>query len=132
MPSRSIGRNLGWLSIFSSGTALLGASLALLFFQLQEVKQSQVLRLQAVSDLIAFNIASAVDFNDVDAATAMLGSLKTRPGVVAAGIAVNGRLFAAYHRAGAAVPERGDLGTTGTGHRFGDHELTGCSSFMWI
>jgi len=52
--SRSIGRNLAWLSIFSSSSALLAASLALLFFQLQEVKNSLVLRLESVGDLIAF------------------------------------------------------------------------------
>jgi signal transduction histidine kinase len=122
--SPSIGRSLGWLSIFSSGTALLAASLALLFFQLQEVKSSQVLRLESVSDLIAFNLASAVDFNDAEAAKAMLGSLKTRPAVVSAGVVVNGRMFAVYGRKGATVPESGDLRTTSAGHRFDDHELT--------
>src|SRR5258706_527117 len=122
--SPSIGRSLGWLSIFSSGTALLAASLALLFFQLQEVKSSQVLRLETVADLIAFNIASAVDFNDAEAAKVMLGSLKTRPAVVSAGVVVNGRMFAVYSRMGATVPESGDLQTITAGHRFDEHELT--------
>jgi signal transduction histidine kinase len=122
--SPSIGRSLGWLSIFSSGTALLAASLALLFFQLQEVKSSLVVRLETVADLIAFNIASAVDFNDTEAARAMLGSLKTRPAVVSAGIVENGRIFAAYSRQGATVPEKSDLRTTSAGHRFDEHELT--------
>lgn len=122
--SASIGRRLGWLSIFSSGTALLAASVALLFFQLQEVKSSLVLRLETVADLIAFNVASAVDFNDAEAASVMISSLKTRPSVRSAGIIVSGRIFAAYHRSGATAPEIGDLQTPLTGHRFGDDELT--------
>jgi signal transduction histidine kinase len=124
MSSSSIGRSLGWLSIFSSGTALLAASLALLFFQLQEVKSSLLLRLDTVADLIAFNIAPAVDFNDVEAAKGMLGSLKTRPALRSAGVVVNGRIFAVYSRNGVAVPESGDLQTTSAGHRFDDHVLT--------
>src|SRR5712671_4929860 len=107
--SLSIGRQLGWLSVVSSGAALLFASLALLFFQLQEVRSSSLLRLETVADLIAFNIASAVDFNDPQAATAMLTSLKARPELVSAGIAVNGRIFAAYARPGASLPESAGL-----------------------
>ncbi|HXA17434.1 MAG TPA: ATP-binding protein [Thermoanaerobaculia bacterium] len=122
-PSPSIGRSLGWLSIFSSGTALLAASLALLFFQLQEVKSSLLLRLETVADLIAFNIAPAVDFNDVEAAKVMLGSLQTRPALLSAGVVVNGRIFAVYSRKGVA-PEGGDLRRVSAGHRFDDHELT--------
>lgn len=123
-PSPSIGRRLVWLSIFSSGAALLTASLALLFFQLQEVKSSQVLRLETVGDLIAFNVASAVDFNDAEAAKTMISSLKTRPAVMSAGIVVNGRMFAMYRRQGAASPGSGVLQTPPAGHRFGDRELT--------
>jgi signal transduction histidine kinase len=122
--SPSIGRSLRWLSIFSSGTALLAASLALLFFQLQEVKSSLLLRLETVADLIASNIAPAVDFGDTEAAKAMLGSLKTRPALLSAGVVVKGRMFAVYSRNGAAVPESADLRTTSAGHRLDDHELT--------
>jgi signal transduction histidine kinase len=122
--SLSIGRQLGWLSVVSSGAALLAASLALLFFQLQEVRSSSVLRLESVTELIAFNIASAVDFNDAQAATAILSALKTRPTVISAGVVVNGRLFAGYSRPGATVAERGDLLMTSAASRFKDQELT--------
>jgi signal transduction histidine kinase len=122
--SPSIGRRLGWLSIYSSGTALLAASLALLFFQLLEVKSSLVLRLETVADLIAFNVASAVDFNDAEAAKVMIGSLKTRPAVVAAGIIANGRMFAQYRRRGVPALDVSELGATPNGHRFSNHELT--------
>jgi signal transduction histidine kinase len=122
--SWSIGRRLGLLSVVSSGTAILAASLALLFFQLQEVRSNLLLRLETVADLIAFNIAAAVDFNDVEAAKTMLSSLGTRPAVLSAGVVVNGRMFALYSRRGAQVPEIGDLQTTSASHRFTNHELT--------
>jgi signal transduction histidine kinase len=124
MSSSSIGRNLGWLSIFSSSIALIAASLALLFFQLQEVKSSLVVRLETVAELIAFNIAAAVDFNDAEAAKTMLSSLKTRQAISSAGVVVNGRIFAFYSRDAAAAPRSEDLRTTSAGHRFGDRELT--------
>src|SRR5262249_41246430 len=122
--SRSIGRSLGWLSIFSSSTALLAASLALLFFQLQEVKNSLLLRLETVSDLMAFNIAAAVDFNDAEAAKAMLDSFQTRPAVLAAGVVVNGRIFALYTRDHAPLTRSIDVQRTAAGHQFGTHDLT--------
>jgi signal transduction histidine kinase len=122
--SLSIGRQLGWLSVVSSGAAILAASVALLYFQLQEVRSSSLLRLETVADLIAFNIASAVDFNDVQAATAMLGSLKTRQAVISAGVVVDGRVFAGYNRSGAVVVESGDLRTKAAESYFKDQELT--------
>jgi signal transduction histidine kinase len=122
--SRSIGQKLGFLSFLTSGTALLAASLALLFFQLQEVRKSLLARQETMAELIAFNVAAAVDFNDVETARQILSSLKLRPAVTSAGIVERGRLFAAYRRGGAAVPEAGDLSMTAAGHRFTDHELT--------
>lgn len=98
--------------------------MALLFFQLQEVKRSLLARQEAMADLIAFNIAPAVDFSDADTAGTILSSLKTRAAVRSAGIVVDGRMFAVYHREGVAVPERGDLRAVAAGHRFDDHELT--------
>jgi signal transduction histidine kinase len=125
MPANSIGRKLGWLSILSSGSAVLAASLALLFFQLQEVRGSLLRRLETVAVLMAFNSASAVDFNDAETATAMLRSLKTRPEIVSAGIVVGGRIFAMYG-AGEGRPDvRDDLLLRNTvGHRFTHRDLT--------
>jgi signal transduction histidine kinase len=124
MPANSIGRKLGWLSILSSSSALLAASLALLFFQLQEVRGSLLRRLETVAQLMAFNSASAVDFNDADAANAMLGSLKTRPEIVSARIVVKSRIFAEYG-GGRANPNRdNELLRIAPGHRFTNGDLT--------
>jgi signal transduction histidine kinase len=123
-PSSSIGRKLAWLSVLSSGAALLAASLALLFFQLQEVRSGLLRRLETVADLVAFNSASAVDFNDAEAAKAILGSLKTRPEIVAAGIIVKDRFFAVYGGKRAGPPEHDHLLSLTTGYRFTDRDLT--------
>jgi signal transduction histidine kinase len=123
MASATIARKLGWLSILSSGSAILVASLALLFFQLQEVRAGLLRRLETMADLIAFNSAAAVDFNDPDTARMMLASLKTRPEILSAGIVVNGHLFAAYGRPSETTVHDDLLRTTG-GHRFTDRDLT--------
>jgi signal transduction histidine kinase len=122
--SSSIGRKLAWLSLVSSGTALLAASLVLLFFELQEVRRSVLVRLETVAELIAFNTAAAVDFNDAESAATMLNSLKTRPAVISAGIVSNGRLFAFYRRKGAPAPSVEDVRRTAAGHRLVDDMLT--------
>ncbi len=121
--SLSIGSRLRLLSVLTSGTALLAASVALLFFQLQEVRTEMLRRLETVADIIAFNSAAAVDFNDADAATTMLAALKTRPGVVSAGIVARGNIFATYVRAGAKLPEAAALRPNSAGYRFTDQDL---------
>jgi signal transduction histidine kinase len=122
--SLSIGSRLRLLSILTSGTALLAASLALLVFQLQEVRTDMLRRLETVADILAFNSAAAVDFNDADAATTMLAALKTRPGVLSAGIVARGNIFATYVREGAKLPEPALLQTASGGYRFTDRDLT--------
>jgi signal transduction histidine kinase len=119
--STSIGRKLSWLSILSSAVALLAASLVLLIFQLQEVRTGLLRRLESIAELVAFNSASAVDFNDPETAKFILSSLKTRPEIEAAGIVVNGRIFAIYGRARAAIPA--DLLLEEKGYRFTENDL---------
>ncbi|HXA15810.1 MAG TPA: ATP-binding protein [Thermoanaerobaculia bacterium] len=123
MPSRSIGHQLRWLSVLGSGTALLAASLALLFFQLHEVRSSLLRRCETMADLIAFNSAAAVDFGDTEAATIILRSLKTRPEVISAGIAANGRIFALYRREQSTVRPL-NLRHGPSGYSFTDQDLT--------
>src|SRR5258708_513808 len=122
-PSASIGRKLRWLGILSSGSAILAASLALLLLPLQEMRRGVRSRLETVADLIASNAASAVDFNDAEAAGVMLRWLKTRPEIVSAGIVVNGRVFAMYGKR-ANPPEHEDLLHTPAAYRFTAHDLT--------
>jgi signal transduction histidine kinase len=123
MSSLSIGHQLRWLSMLGSGTALLAASLALLFFQLHEVRSSLLRRCETMADLIAFNSAAAVDFSDTEAATTILRSLKTRPEVISAGIVANGRIFALYRREQSNV-RANNLRQGPAGYRFTDQDLT--------
>jgi len=123
MQSASIGRKLRWLSILSSGTAVLGVSVALLFFQLQHARTDLLRRLATLADLIALNSAAAVDFNDSDAATTMLGSLKVRPGIVGAAIVVDGHIFAMYRQRRARPLQRDDLEPR-NGYRFTGDDVT--------
>ena len=99
-----IGRKLTWLSILSSGSALLAASLALFYFDLQHVRQELLVRMQTIGSIVAFNSASAVDFDDADAARTMLAALRTRPSIISAAIYVRGQLFASYARENEAPP----------------------------
>ena len=124
MRSWSVGRRLAWLSVLSSGSALLAASLALLFFQLQEARSSVVRRLETIAELIAFNTAPAVDFNDPETATKMLGALKTRPGIRFAEIVANGHVFAAYKREGVMLPDSTEVRVGATGHQFANDQFT--------
>jgi signal transduction histidine kinase len=119
----SISRKLRRLSVLGSATALLAASVALLGVQLLEVRSSLLERLVTVADLLAFNSAAAVDFNDAEDATRTLSALKTRPSVVSAGIVSQGRVFALYVRQGAAPPSKATLQPTAKGYRFTRSDL---------
>ena len=120
MSSSSIGQKLARLSVVTSGAAVLAVSLALLFFQLQQERSAGLRRLESLADLFAFNCAAAVDFNDPEAATAMLNALKMRPEIESAGIVVNGRLFAHYGQPTNVIGLAGERG----GHRFTKGDLT--------
>jgi signal transduction histidine kinase len=120
--SPSIGRKITWLSTLSSAAGLLVASLALIFYDLHDARLAMIQRLQTISAMLAFNSASALDFNDADAAGAVLASLKTRPSVVAAGILVNRKLFAKYLRDGKQPPAMANVLDSYGGYRFtGDY-----------
>jgi signal transduction histidine kinase len=102
--SPSIGRKLTWVTALSSATALLAAGLALVLYDLYEVRRALVARVRTVGDFVSISTSSALDFNDRDTATAMLSALKAEPAVVSAGILVDGTYFATYGRDGAPPP----------------------------
>ncbi len=102
--SPSIGRKLTWITALSSATALLAAGLALVLYDLYEVRRALVARVRTVGDFVSISTSSALDFNDRDTATAMLSALKAEPAVVSAGILVDGTYFATYGRDGAPPP----------------------------
>jgi signal transduction histidine kinase len=122
--SPTIGQKLTRLSILSSVAALLAASVALLAYDLHEMRSRLVRQQGTVATIIALNSASAVDFNDPEAARTTLAPLKIRPSVVAAGIVVDGRLFSSYLRDQAKFPPIPTSFENAAGHRFTDDHLT--------
>jgi signal transduction histidine kinase len=105
--ARTIGRKLTSISILSSITALVSASLAFVAYDLHSFRQSMTRRIQTDAQIIAFNSISPLLFNDPEAATATLGGLRADPAVVKAAIhaflegeATEEPPFAAYAREG--------------------------------
>jgi signal transduction histidine kinase len=106
MRSSTIGEKLSRISILSSITALVSASLAFLAYDQHSFRQSMTRRIQTDAQIIAFNSISPLLFDDAEAATATLGGLRADPAVAAAAIRAEGSPagappFATYAREGA-------------------------------
>jgi signal transduction histidine kinase len=104
---RTIGQKLTSISILSSVTALVSASIAFLVYDVHSFRESMVRRILSEAQIVSFNSVSPLLFNDADAATATLGGLRGEPAVAAAVIfGQNGdRPLATYTRdAGSAAP----------------------------
>jgi signal transduction histidine kinase len=102
---RTIGQKLTTISMLSSITALLSASLAFLAYDLHSFRESMTQRIQTDAQIIAFNSISALVFDDPETATAILGGLRGDAAVVsavirahAAGSTTAERPFASYLR----------------------------------
>jgi signal transduction histidine kinase len=113
----SIGRKLLGASLATALAALLAAAAAFVAYDLHTFRRLLVQRIQTETRIVAFNTVSAVVFDDAESAGATLAALQAEPQVEWAGVyAPDGRLFAAYARAGASVPAAPMLDSEG--HRF--------------
>ena len=87
------------MSLSASLGALLMASAAFMTYDFITYRTSLIQNLSTLAEIISFNTASAVVFNDSSAAVKSLGSLKARPSILSAGIyASNAQAFASWHR----------------------------------
>jgi signal transduction histidine kinase len=94
-----LSRKLNWMNLFVSGSALLLASMAFLAYDQFTFRQTMVRNLSAQAQIIGANSASALTFNDPQAAENTLSALRSFPDIVAAGIyASDGHVFARYVR----------------------------------
>ncbi len=94
-----IRRKLTLVYLATSGLALLLASLAFLAFEVISFRQDLVHNTSTEADIIGYNSASALLFNDRAAAEQTLEGLRANPHIVAAGIyRPDGSRFAAYVR----------------------------------
>ena len=114
-------RKLTLVTTFTSGVVLLLSCCAFIPFQMAMLRKTMVEDLSALVEMIQYNTATALEFNDPKAAGEILASLKARPHIIEACITNRwGEEFAHYDR----FESRREV-TTGTipeGARFeGDH-----------
>jgi signal transduction histidine kinase len=122
--SLTIGRKLTSISVLSSVTALLSASVAFLAYDLHTFRQSLTRRIATEAEIIGFNSASPILFKDAEAATAILNGLKAEPSVLGASILdLGGTRLASYSRDGASMPPEAPAGLPLASQQFGDQGL---------
>src|SRR5262249_6399350 len=115
-----------WVSMLASGTTLLLICMALIIYDRMTFRQALVRQLAGQAEVLGWNSAAALLFDDPGAAVETLTALRAEPRVIAAGIyRANGQLFATYERpaptATAVLPAQ--LGAPADGHRFEDEHL---------
>ena len=120
----SIQWKLLWVSMLASGATLLLIGTAFVLYDRMTFREVMVRQLAAQADIIGFNSASPLLFDDPDAAAETLAALRAESRIIAAGIyRVDGQRFATYDR----QPPAGttmlpvQLGALRDGHRF-EHE----------
>jgi signal transduction histidine kinase len=115
-----------WVSMLASGITLLLVCMAFVFYDLVTFREAMVHQFAGQAEVVGSNSASALMFDDADAATETLAALRADPRVIAAGIyRADGQQFATYVRQtpikAPLLPAR--LGGAANGHRFADEHL---------
>jgi signal transduction histidine kinase len=113
-----------WMNMLASGVALLLICTAFALYDRVTFREVMVRQLTAPAEIVSSNSASALLFDDADAATETLAALRAEPRIIAAGIyRIDGQRFAIYDRqapAGATMLPA-QLDALADGHRF-EHE----------
>ena len=114
----SIQWKLLWVSMLTSGTTLLLICTAFVLYDRMTFREVMVRQLAGQADIIGFNSASPLLFDDPDAAAETLAALRAEPRLIAAGIyRADGQRFAIYdHQAPAGatmLPAQLDAPTDG-------------------
>ena len=95
----SIARKLTWMNMLVSGAALLLACSAFIAYDMVTFKQTMVRNLSTQAQIIGSNSASALLFNDPQAAGTTLSALKAAPDILSAVIYMpDGQPLATYSR----------------------------------
>ncbi len=101
----SISRRLTWMNLFVSAAALVLASIGFLAYDQFTFREDLVRNLSAQAEIIGENSASALTFNDPQAAENTLSALRSSPNVRSAGILTpDGRVFARFSAGQGPVP----------------------------
>ncbi|MGH9509605.1 MAG: sensor histidine kinase [Terriglobales bacterium] len=97
----SIRKKLTWMSMLTSGTALVLACLAFLAYEWAAFRGELLARISTQAQIIGSNSAAALLFEDQRSAEQTLAWLKAEPDIRSAAIYTReGGLFASYRRAG--------------------------------
>jgi signal transduction histidine kinase/DNA-binding response OmpR family regulator len=95
----SIARRLTWMNMLVSGTALVLACAAFIGYDMVTFRQTMVRNLSTQAQIIGSNSASALLFNDPQAAETTLSALKAAPDILSAVIYMpDGQPLATYSR----------------------------------
>src|SRR3978361_1907602 len=98
---RSITQRLTWINMLVSGAALLLACSVFSAYELAAFRAARVRSLSIEAQMIGTNSASALTFDDADAAANTLSALKAAPSIISASIyRPGGKSFAVYWRDG--------------------------------
>jgi len=84
------------ITMIISAAALLLASAALIAYDFSAARQELAARATVFAQIVAYNTAAAVQFNDMPSAVEPLRSLRAEPSVLATCIYTNKGLFASY------------------------------------
>jgi len=122
--NRSIRQKLAWIVILASSAALLSASVAFLVYDQSSFRRNLVHRFSMDAEILGFNCASALLFEDPEAASRTLAGLQADPEAIAAAVYdAEGKLFASYRRAEAGEAVAAPAAPDSFDHRFLPTEL---------
>ena len=114
----SITRKLTLLAMFTSGIAVVLSSASFLIYDLVTFRSLLSQDLMTEAEIVSYNSAAALAFNDKASANVQLSALTAKPDLVAAVLyGTDGEIVARYFRAGEPTPEL-PAPVAGKSHRF--------------
>ncbi|MGZ5051065.1 MAG: ATP-binding protein, partial [Methylobacter sp.] len=106
LPNRSIKFKLMFITVLSSGIALLAFSGVLLFYEIKFVEKSLINNLQTQAEIITENSLASLAFMDEPSTKKTLGALKHNPDILYAGLYnKSGKLLAGYQKSSYTLSE---------------------------
>jgi signal transduction histidine kinase/ActR/RegA family two-component response regulator len=114
----SITRKLTLLAMFTSGIAVVLSSASFLIYDLVTFRNLLTQDLMTEAEIVSYNSAAALAFNDKNSANVQLSALTAKPDLVAAVLyGTDGGIVARYIRAGEPAPDL-PAPVAGKSHRF--------------
>jgi signal transduction histidine kinase/CheY-like chemotaxis protein len=114
-----IRQKLTYVSVLTSGVTLLFACIAFVVYERVTFSHTMLQKLSSEAQIVGTNCASALLFDDADAAAKTLAALKAEPNIMGAAVyRKNGDRFATYVRPGATTPSLAEHVDAAEPHRF--------------